>query len=371
MTSAPSLSNARLNHLASIRMKSGIALLEQGDARALQDAVRCFEEAIELRRRLPLAENPGFRYGLAAGWINRGDALARLAGPENVSDAVNSYTAAIELLRDVPANDDGLFVRRLAIAWMNRGLALEEQEHEEAVRSYREAIKLLAACLGKPAGRLELVLASVWINLGNALLRSPAGALAAEAREAAEQALSLAGECESNDQAAAEAGFKARHILCQAMTILLGKTGLSVADKMDLIGRMTDAVESALELVQTWEKAGVAGFAPLAARFFHFGALVYEKHQPHFLADYILEHLEPERGKWVSPERATWLPAAMEALSRTRCGLRNLDFALISTPQGIRRLEILKEVQAAEEFLQRLQDSKAQAARTGGFRHCV
>jgi hypothetical protein len=123
-------------------------------------------------------------------------------------------------------------------------------------------------------------------------------------------------------------------------------------------------VESALNLAQTWEKVGVTGFAPLAAQFFHFGALVYEKHQPHFLSDFILEHLKPDCGKWLSPARATWIPVAKESLSRARCGLRSLDFELISTPQGIRQIEILKEVQATEECLQTLQISEVQAART-------
>jgi tetratricopeptide (TPR) repeat protein len=105
-----------LNELASIRMERGIALLDSGAPDALPEAIRCFDQAIELRRRLPLAEIPGFRYGLAAGWINRGDALTRLGSSENLADAVNSYTAAIELLRDPPPGDDGSFLRRLAIA---------------------------------------------------------------------------------------------------------------------------------------------------------------------------------------------------------------------------------------------------------------
>ena len=348
MISPPPDGNARLNRLASVRMDSGIALLNGGAPGALHEAIRCFDEAIELRRRLPLAENPGFRYGLAAGWINRGDALARLGGPENLVDAVSSYAAAIELLKDVPAHDDGSFIRRLAIAWMNRGIALEEQKGEpalaEAVRSYKEAIRLLSAPRRAGADP-DLVLASAWINLGHASLRP----LAAEAGEAAEQALSLLAEHESKELAAAEAGLKTRHILCQAMTLILEETRHAAPVDLDLINKLTDAVEGALSLVQGWEKAGVTCFRPLATQFFHLGALAYEKHQPHFLAEFLLDHLQPEY--CFPPVSAAWLAIAEESLTRVRGGLRNCDFASLATPQGIRQLEILNWVRAAEERL--------------------
>ncbi|MEI9960210.1 MAG: hypothetical protein WDM76_03475 [Limisphaerales bacterium] len=59
-------------------MKRGIVLLNANMPASLAEAVQCFDRAIELRRTLPLHENLLFRYGLAAGWMNRGDALTRL-----------------------------------------------------------------------------------------------------------------------------------------------------------------------------------------------------------------------------------------------------------------------------------------------------
>ena len=53
------------------------------------------ERAIELRRSLPLEGNPWYRYVLAAGWMNRGDALTRLGSPENLVEAVRSYDEAL------------------------------------------------------------------------------------------------------------------------------------------------------------------------------------------------------------------------------------------------------------------------------------
>lgn len=335
MISATCVRNDCLNRLAGGRMERGIALLEGSDPADVHAALGYFDEAIELRRRLPLGENPGFRYGLAAGWINRGDALTRLGGPANLADAVNSYSAAIDLLKTPPAHDDGSFARRLSIAWMNRGIALEQQAAlEEAIHSYKAAIELP----GYPhrAGVGDLVIASAWVNLGNATLRWGGRRLAAEACNAAEQALRLLEESEAKELAAAEAGLKARHVLCQAVAALADGTSRDAS--VELINKMTDAVEGALSLVRNWEN--VPRFRPLAAQFFRLGALVYQKHQSHFLAEFLLDHFEPE-----------WLAIAEESLARARRELRNCDFGSLSTARGIRQLETLQEIRAAEERL--------------------
>jgi hypothetical protein len=354
MTSAPSDGIARLDRLASDRMEAGIALLDAGAPEALHEALRCFDEAIALRRQLPLGENPAFQYGLAAGWINRGDALTRLGGRENLAEAVICYTAAVGLLREPRADGDAAFAARLAIAWMNRGIALEEQNSEaaraEAVHSYKEAIKVLSRPRGGAGVTPDLLLASAWINLANASLRMPGGPRTAEACKAAETALSLLAGMESKEPAAATAGIKARYILCQAAALSMGADSGAASADPELIGKMTDAVEGALSLVQTWERAGVTCFRPLATRIFHLGALAYEKHQPHFLAEFLLDHLSPDRAD--PPASAAWLAIAGESLSRVRCALRNCEFASLATPQGIRRLETLGEVRAAEERLQ-------------------
>jgi len=342
-----------LNSLASVRMERGIALLNAGSPEAWHEAIRCFEEVITLRQQLPLADNPEFRYGLSAGWINRGDALARLGGGENLADAVNSYTTAIELLKEVPAgDDDGLFVRRLAIAWMNRGVALEAQESapalSEAIRSYEAAVALLNRSPHTGDVRHKLVLASAWTNLGNAQLHSAGSELAATTCAAAETALSLLAETEAHDLAAAETGLKARHVLCQAIAAVLAAPAHDTTQEMDLIGKMTDAVEDALGLVQSWERAGVARFRPLATHLFHLGALVYEKHQPQFLAEFLLEHLDPKRAGGLPPEAANWLAIADASLARASRGIAGRDFEWLATPQGRRGLETLKELQAAQ-----------------------
>ena len=79
------------NELASIWMHRGLNLLSTNTPASLEEAVRCFDEAIALRRTFPLAENSRHRYGLAAGWMNRGDALARLGTKEQpLAESVKS-----------------------------------------------------------------------------------------------------------------------------------------------------------------------------------------------------------------------------------------------------------------------------------------
>jgi hypothetical protein len=347
-----------LDALASARMESGIVLLNLGTPDALRDALGYFQEAIRLRERLPLAENPGFRYGLAGGWINRGDALKRLGGSENLADAVSSYTTAIELLKDLPATGDGLFVKRLAIAWMNRGVALEEQGSEpalsEAAHSFEKAVEALSDSHRELDGGHNLVLASAWINFASALLRSAESEPPGRACSAAERALPLLAETESREVAAAEAGLKARHIVCQALIGLLAAPSNDASVETDFIGRMTDTAEDALRLAQAWEKAGETRFRPLATQFFHVSALVYEKHQPHFLAEFLLDHLDPERVTCFQPVNESWLTIGIETVLRVRRGFREGGFAWLATPQGRRRLQILKELEAAEARLRSL-----------------
>jgi len=70
------------NAVAKVWMKRGIALLSANDAAALSASLHCFEQALAIRRELPLEESPWFRWLLTACWMNRGDVLTRLGNPE-------------------------------------------------------------------------------------------------------------------------------------------------------------------------------------------------------------------------------------------------------------------------------------------------
>lgn len=346
-----------LDDPAGILMKRGIALLNTGTPEALRESIRCFDQAIALRRQLPL-EDPAFRYKLAAGLINRGDALTRLG--ENPDEAIKSHTEAIALLQNLPPDDTGLYLKRLAIAWINRGVALQAKGDSsaliEAVASFQKAIDLLDNSQLAADAQFRLVKAGACLNYGNALLCSSGGSSASAASEAAEKALSLLAGSESGDPAIAEAGLKARHVLCQSLVAMLvaappGDDSL----RMDLTGRITDTVEEGLHFARDWERAGVTAFHTLATQLFQVGTLVYERSQPQFLAEFLLDQLDPERGTCIAPVDKGWLVFADASLSRARHQLQPSSFELLGTEQDRRRLEILGPLGAAQEKIKAMQ----------------
>ncbi len=351
------------DELASAWMKRGIALLNMGAPEALAEAIRCFDQAIELRKKLPLAENAAFRYGLAACWLNRGDALARIGGEENLDPALASHAEAIALLETLPLETDPLYVKRLAIAWLNRGIALEFKKTApalaEAIQSYHKTIALLENPKYAGDGSLDFILAGAWLNAGNATLQASGETAAPETCAAAEKALSLVAKTESREPESAEIGFKARNVLCRATIALLMATENADA-RMDLIGKITDTVEDGLRLAQQWEKGRVAHFRPIATQLFHVGALVYEKEQPQFLSEFLIDHLDPDRATCVMPLVVhldnDWYTIATQALARVRQRVHSLDFALLATPQGQHWIDIMNGVTEAESRLQELRE---------------
>src|SRR3954463_11545331 len=80
---------------ASALMKQGIRLMDAGDSGALSEALDCFDRALQMRRRFPVDEFPLLRYGLAACWLNRADALVRQGGAERIASALRAYDEGI------------------------------------------------------------------------------------------------------------------------------------------------------------------------------------------------------------------------------------------------------------------------------------
>jgi hypothetical protein len=357
-------------------MKRGIALLEKNTAADLSEAVACFDVAIVLRRGLPLAANPFFRYGLAAGWMNRGDALTRLGSPENLAAALQSYDRALEVLGGLDPDANPLFRRRVAIAWQNRGLTLQAQgptAWPEAERSFREAMATLNHEKAAAISDRNYLLAAAWVNLANTLANAPmpAGALATdqkiiwadEARRLAKQALALATPTESQEAAMAEIGFKARHILCQAIAELLMRLDqANQANQSEPAGRSkdkwvaeaTDAVDTGMALARHWERQNIVQFRLLAPDLFRFGARIYQAYQPHFLNEFLLENLDPAHAPPTLAGRPEMRAAALDGLWRSFRAIQQRGFKNLNTPEFDALLEQLRELRVIEEHLQAL-----------------
>jgi hypothetical protein len=220
--------------IASRWMKRGLALLNENTDARLTVALRCFERVIALRQTLSLSEVPWSRYLLAGSWMNRADVLTRLSSERNFREAVRSYDEALRLLETLELESHALFRQRMAIAWMNRGdvlLRLTPAEPIVARGSAREALRLVSAF-------------------------------------------------EEREVVLAEVGLKARHVFCRAVAL----------ESMDTL---TDAVEDALQLAAHWAARGETRFRALASDLLRLGARAYRVHQPHFLGEFLLEHVRP------------------------------------------------------------------------------
>jgi hypothetical protein len=277
---------------ASLFMKEGIRLTQSGND---VDALSYFDRALELRRRLPI-DVAIHAYGLAACWLNRAEALTRL-GPTHHEPVLHAYDEALALLRPLPLGDDARFSKRLAIAHQNRALVLAAQNPpatEDAIGALVDAIAVLDPAEAMDAREREYLLAVVWMNLAN--IRASEAKIASDlaALEAARRALALATTYEHEDAAAAEAGLKARHVLCHIAARRLSiqaERETVIADVHDA----TDLADEGLELVREWERRGVDRFRNLASDLLRFGARVYAYFQPHFLHEFLSEQLDPQR----------------------------------------------------------------------------
>ncbi len=281
------------NEAASVWMHRGMDLAESGSPGVLDEAIRCFDEAIALRRTLPLAGNPLYRYGLSAGWINRGDAWARREDTDALDaldEAIRSYGEALALLETLPLRENPLYPRRLAIARLNQGVALQRRQGAGdlagAAAAFRHALDVLGKFPGFAPDHPQLH-AAAWSNLAGALAAA-GGTPLDDARAAARHALDLARPSEADDATSAETALAARQTLCRlAVRDLAGNRPLSDA----LAAEATDAVEEALDAIGRWRARGVARLAARGPEIVRLGCRIYGSAQPRFLAEFLVDHL--------------------------------------------------------------------------------
>lgn len=272
-------------------MQEGTRLLEQADTNA-EPALALFDRALELRSRLP-TEIPVHAFNLAACWLSRADALARIQGLDWTTQALAAYDEALALLRPLPLADDARYSRRLAITYQNRALVLAAQ-NPPAMGEAADALATAAQVLeeaGPFDDRLQLV-AVVWMNLANvrAMEGTPESDVAA--RDAAERAIAHVTAYEREHIGAAQVGLSARAVICQ--TIARRLPAIAPGETSDDVHEATDVVEDGLTIVRHWERQGPSPFRGIAADLFRFGARVYIHFQPHFLSEFVRENLDPE-----------------------------------------------------------------------------
>ncbi len=328
-------------------MKRGISLLAADRRETLPLALECFDEALQLRQGLPFEESVWFRWLLTACWMNRGDVLTRLGAPQNLAEAIRSFDVAIQHLERLPLDVDPQYRGRLALAWMNRAVALRAHAIPDAMHhaqaSLTRAHEVLAA--GKHAPDLSLR-ASISLNLAALLLELPSP----RALDAMIEAESLQQMClatEKTEALAAELGLKARHVFCRAVAVLLESAPVDTTRADEWILQATDKVDEAMQLFAHWERRGAPDtLMMLRNEFFRFGCHMYLAWQPHFLAEFLLDVLDPERGSPLHSDADDLYQGAQEMLELAAVELRRrgpLDLGLKGMDRLLGVLESLKE----------------------------
>ncbi len=346
------------HELANGMTQRGIVLLSANEASLLPEALWCFEKAIVLRRDLPLDDNAWFRWGLSAGWMNRGDVLTRMGKPELLPEAVRSYDEALAHLEKMPALEGANVTGRHALAWMNRAISLRAQRTPEslaeALCSLDKARMLLEAHATAEMPVDPMTLATLAMNRAALLLEmSPPCTL--EAMDVATEALDLCQREEKTVLLAAEVGLKARHAYCHAVATLLESPPVDARRADGWIMQATERVEEAMALTVLW-RGQSAFFDVLRLELFHYGCRIYLAYQPHFMAEFLLDVLDPERGSPLHAGAEDLHAAGLEALTMAAEVLKRrgpLDFGL----QGVDRLlEVITSLNAAAERIKRCQN---------------
>jgi len=287
------------NDRASALVRFGLSLLDSGATPDATRALACFDRALAIRLALPVGDSPILQYDLGGAWLNRADALLRVA-PARIDEAIRSFDAAIELLERLPPEGDPRYSRRLAIAHQNRGLAHRSRSPAataSAVMDFVRAIDVLERHTCAALVDRDPLMATVWVNLADLQVDEETTDAWRRAVQSAHQARRLIADRERSDLAASAVGLKARHACCRALARCL-TAAAEAADTANIpaaldgdVHAATDAVEEGLDLARLWETRGVTRHRELSHDLFRFGLQVYSAFQPQFVAEFAFDYL--------------------------------------------------------------------------------
>jgi hypothetical protein len=170
------------------------------------------------------------------------------------------------------------------------------------------------------------------------------------ASAAVASALELTARHEQQRAGFADIGLKARRTLCQ----IIGHWLIANDDadrQTKLIASASDAVDTGMTLARHWESLGVPHFRPLTERLFRFGTAFYRRHQIHFLADFVLENLDPSTCSDAITSHPELNAIAHEALAGARDDLRINHVIVNQDKESERRLQALEHIEAALKLL--------------------
>lgn len=287
----------RIRDLAVAWMNRGHEWMLRGDADALTHALEAYGEAIARLRPLVHSTpvDPAWINSLGAALMNRGQLLHRLHGTTQAMLAPQAFDEAAGHLRPLDARSTPWPRRNLAGTLLNR--------------------------------------ANLLIDLGHSH----------DAHLAAREALDLAAPHERNDLADADLGLKIRRTLCDALGQLIVQPG---ADQLALAREASDLVEAGLQLAAHWTGRGTPHPRELALRLFRYGARLYRINQPHFLVEFLEEHLA------LRPDDQAMLTVAREEIDAALAAQPTRPYLIAGDPATERQLRLWQELEAARARLQ-------------------
>lgn len=339
---------------ASEWLAQGQALEARGTSETLGAALQCYDRALAFLRSTARSDDAPSIRDLAVAWMNRGNVLQKLATPATLADAVGAYDEAIALLQPIASAENPSYANSLGASWLNRGHALQAQQPPvtaEAQRSYRTAIDILGRFPPGTDRSITLNLAGAWMNLANSLLLTSD---APGARGAARTALSHVTASAETDPVAADLTLKSLRVLCDALGHLLVAAGTDSSLVHALAQEAGDAADQGLALVRHWEARGARHYRHLAARLHRFGAQLYLIHQPHFLAEFLLEPIDPESGPGAITDDPVLHAFAVEYAADALETLRTTSLVHLSDYDRGRLLEASLSLQSATARLAQL-----------------
>jgi hypothetical protein len=338
-------------------LRNGQALEARNTAESVAGAVRSYEKAVALLRALPVEQ---VRRELAIAWMNFGNARQKQMDATAHPDAVRAYDDAIALLSAINAPEDFALRNSIGAAWMNRGHALHRQGNAAAIaaalESHDHAIAQLQSLpLGENRSFL-INLAAAWMNRAHALLSFEFPDSVA-AHEAALKTIQLTSDGMHTDPVIADVSLRARHALCGALSQQLSKKATA-----ELIAETGDIVDESLALVRHWEKQGEQHFRPLALAIFRFGTQFYHAYQPQFLAEFILECVDPKGLTGALFESDELRAIALSTLARARADVYNRS---MFDPANRKLQDLRQDLEEAEKRLTEVQSQNHPPSKSG------
>ena len=325
---------------------SSTACLEKGQAKEtagqLTEAIAWYDRA---RADLGVARADAAAQRLrGVCWMNRGNALQKSGTPANLREAVRAYDEGIACFETLSIETVPVVRNHLGAAWLNRGHALMSgAKPEAAVASLERAILHLSQLPLDADVSYRLNLAGAWTNL--ALLLHPE--LPGPACSAARSALALLEDREFTRSEFLEMSLRARRALVVALGERLVTADAAGESTTELADEAVDAIEGGLSLLRRCERPEVVRFRALAARLFRLGVQLYRIHQPHFLAEFVLETVEYPAFE----NEADVVSAARDAIAETVADLHRPQLILAGTPAATRLLETLSSLRTAQHRL--------------------